>query len=616
LAALLSSPGCALTALDLSSNAVGDAGASALAAALASNTSLVRLHLAYNRVGDSGAAALAAVLATHPGPWSALDVSHCRLRNAGLNALLDAALDNGGVMELGVEGHGATDRGLRTVAADVGRALAERRRKGPSRGVSRAASRAASRASTPASAASADGAAASGSSHAGGEAAPAGGMAAGVTFAPSPCSSAAGGEEAQPAASWENWTTSSSGDGSGRAVSVQPPTQPAAGDVQPAAEAAVGAGSRRSSSSTAAGLDPAPAAKSPRLGEAGGGGADENMAEAGGVAEAGSSQPVLSSLPPHLALPHTRSISLDAWGRSASASSRASSATGAAGAGQQGHAPHSPSASSLSGSEGEPGSPLLGGTSALLEGLQGIGLEGTAPVDPLHLLPGLVPVWAQPSLDAWVAEAAAGLGLGSPRPLARAGSSGAWAFAPLSRSGSGVGPGGKALVRAGSLVKVGAGSSPPAAPGRQDSGGVVAVARRRGSKGGVAPTSPSTASKGSRLAAMSGGAGGGLQLLGAVTPEPVSLAVYKARAAAAVGSRVKGGSYRPGPWGALAAAGGQLAPPPAPHQPSPAAPPLPGVGVAARCAAAAALAPAVRGGACLSAAFLDDSEEALEALDL
>ena len=48
----------ALTDIDLDRNRVGDAGASALAAALCHNASLVKLGLALNRIGDSGVEAL------------------------------------------------------------------------------------------------------------------------------------------------------------------------------------------------------------------------------------------------------------------------------------------------------------------------------------------------------------------------------------------------------------------------------------------------------------------------------------------------------------------------------------------------------------------------------
>ena len=46
--------GCALTSLDLGGNGVGDAGAAALAAALARNAALTDLHLDYGGIGAAG----------------------------------------------------------------------------------------------------------------------------------------------------------------------------------------------------------------------------------------------------------------------------------------------------------------------------------------------------------------------------------------------------------------------------------------------------------------------------------------------------------------------------------------------------------------------------------
>ena len=60
--ALHAGTGAALAHLDLSGNALGDAGAVALAAALHANTALTLLGLHANGVGDEGAAALATAL--------------------------------------------------------------------------------------------------------------------------------------------------------------------------------------------------------------------------------------------------------------------------------------------------------------------------------------------------------------------------------------------------------------------------------------------------------------------------------------------------------------------------------------------------------------------------
>lgn len=63
LAAALANPNCALTALDLSSCDLGDAGAAHLGPALAENRALASLNLRSNGIGDRGAEVLASVLA-------------------------------------------------------------------------------------------------------------------------------------------------------------------------------------------------------------------------------------------------------------------------------------------------------------------------------------------------------------------------------------------------------------------------------------------------------------------------------------------------------------------------------------------------------------------------
>ena len=57
----LSLPSTQLTSLDLGSNQIGDAGATAIAAILPS-TQLTSLDLWYNQIGDVGATAIAAIL--------------------------------------------------------------------------------------------------------------------------------------------------------------------------------------------------------------------------------------------------------------------------------------------------------------------------------------------------------------------------------------------------------------------------------------------------------------------------------------------------------------------------------------------------------------------------
>ena len=59
----------------MSSNAIGDSGATAIAEALNSNTALTTLHLRGNDIGDSGAAAIAEALKSNTA-LTTLDLSY------------------------------------------------------------------------------------------------------------------------------------------------------------------------------------------------------------------------------------------------------------------------------------------------------------------------------------------------------------------------------------------------------------------------------------------------------------------------------------------------------------------------------------------------------------
>ena len=140
LVSLLSPPTCPLQTLNISSNCIPDDEVIQLAAAIEHSTTLVRLSLQRNWIGDEGAKALAELLQHHISLTHLL-LDHNRVKNVGMEALLDAVLYNGRVMELGTEGNRVMSHLVRTTAGDVQRALAERRRSGPTRGTSRGGSR-------------------------------------------------------------------------------------------------------------------------------------------------------------------------------------------------------------------------------------------------------------------------------------------------------------------------------------------------------------------------------------------------------------------------------------------------------------------------------------------
>ena len=79
--------------LNLQSNAIGDAGAKALAIGLAANRGLATLNLEHNVVGDAGAEALAD--AKLVGSTAAVDLEHNRMTQAGREALEKAGEEGG-----------------------------------------------------------------------------------------------------------------------------------------------------------------------------------------------------------------------------------------------------------------------------------------------------------------------------------------------------------------------------------------------------------------------------------------------------------------------------------------------------------------------------------------
>jgi Ran GTPase-activating protein (RanGAP) involved in mRNA processing and transport len=99
-AADLARPGCALRALSLRANAIGDAGALALGRALERNGSVTRCNLSSNKIGDGGARALARAIGEAAGGVLAhLDLSGNAIGASGATALafaLSAHLRAGG----------------------------------------------------------------------------------------------------------------------------------------------------------------------------------------------------------------------------------------------------------------------------------------------------------------------------------------------------------------------------------------------------------------------------------------------------------------------------------------------------------------------------------------
>lgn len=122
--ALLAHPACAVTSLNMDSNGIGDAGAVALAAGLAVNTSLVDLVAWDNAIGDAGAVALADALGTTNGTLRVLSLARNAIGAAGGAALGSAVATNRGLravylMGMTRKGGGMADAGAAAWAAGM-----------------------------------------------------------------------------------------------------------------------------------------------------------------------------------------------------------------------------------------------------------------------------------------------------------------------------------------------------------------------------------------------------------------------------------------------------------------------------------------------------------------
>jgi len=111
---------CALTALYLGNNCIGDAGAARIAHALANNTSLAYLGLSVNRIGDDGASALAGLLKTNC-TLRALYLSWNSIADAGGRALLQALDSNRVLGQLLLTGNDGIDVALGYVIEEATR---------------------------------------------------------------------------------------------------------------------------------------------------------------------------------------------------------------------------------------------------------------------------------------------------------------------------------------------------------------------------------------------------------------------------------------------------------------------------------------------------------------
>jgi hypothetical protein len=110
--------GC-LTALDMSLNRIGDAGAQALGEALRVNGSLTTLDLSYNRIGDAGARALGESLRVN-GCLTALDLTSNRIGDAGAQAQGDALRVNGFLTTLDMSYNRIGAAGAQALGDDFG----------------------------------------------------------------------------------------------------------------------------------------------------------------------------------------------------------------------------------------------------------------------------------------------------------------------------------------------------------------------------------------------------------------------------------------------------------------------------------------------------------------
>ena len=136
LARALHEPTCALNALNLDTNDVGDEGAAALADALKVNAMLLELDLGSNRerntgatshlIGERGAAALADALASNS-TLTRLDVGGNVLGNKGATSLSDALGSNTALLSLALYSNRIDERGANAIstALTLSKALRE-----------------------------------------------------------------------------------------------------------------------------------------------------------------------------------------------------------------------------------------------------------------------------------------------------------------------------------------------------------------------------------------------------------------------------------------------------------------------------------------------------------
>ena len=104
-----------LTALDVNSNSIGDAGASALAEALKVNKTLMMLNVHNNDIGDHGASALADALKVNK-TLTKLSLYRNSIGATGASALAEALKVNKTLTELNVAGNSIGDAGASALA--------------------------------------------------------------------------------------------------------------------------------------------------------------------------------------------------------------------------------------------------------------------------------------------------------------------------------------------------------------------------------------------------------------------------------------------------------------------------------------------------------------------
>lgn len=116
LAAALTAPTCCLTALELDVCTVGDAGATALAATLATNQSLERLSLRQCGISDAGAVALGVALSSNE-VLSALLLCDNAVTDDGAAGLAAGILTSATLQHLSLAGNGLSDVGASLLAS-------------------------------------------------------------------------------------------------------------------------------------------------------------------------------------------------------------------------------------------------------------------------------------------------------------------------------------------------------------------------------------------------------------------------------------------------------------------------------------------------------------------